>query len=153
LPPENINDASREAFVAEAKAASALNHPNIVAIYNTGSAGGIHYIAMELVKGKTLAGLTRGRGLPAPPAGSSAVQIASALASAHAAGIVHRDIKPGNIMVTQPEGSGHFGLVKVLDFGLGTRGVTGETSHRASVLGTVCYMSPEQSEGGPVDAR
>jgi serine/threonine protein kinase len=151
LPPERVNDAAREALVAEAKAASALNHPNIVAIYDTGADSDIHYIAMELVKGATLAELIRGRGLRAAQAVGYGIQIAGALASAHAAGIVHRDIKPGNIMVTEPEGNRHIGLVKVLDFGLTTSTGTGDDP--SAVRGTASYMSPEQIDGRSVDAR
>jgi serine/threonine protein kinase/Tol biopolymer transport system component len=152
LPPERMSDASREALVREAKAASALNDPNIVTIHDTGSEGEIHFIVMELVGGKTLAALTGGGcGLPAREAVDYAIQIAGALASAHAAGIVHRDIKPRNIMVTSSETGGRPGLVKVLDFGLGTRGEPADAPE--AILGTLPYMSPEQAEGRPVDAR
>ncbi len=151
LPPEGMTDAAREAFVREAKGASALNHPNIVTIYDTGSADGIHYIAMELVDGQTLAQLIRGRKPSVREAVGYAIQIAGALASAHAAGLVHRDIKPGNIMVTPPENGERLGLVKLLDFGLVTRG--GIDDNPGPVRGTLSYMSPEQAEGKPADAR
>ncbi len=152
LPPERITDAARRALIVEAKAASSLNHPNIVSVYNVGSSDEIHYIAMELVKGITLAELIRERRLLPTEAVSYAIQIGSALAAAHAAGIVHRDIKPGNIMVTQVEGDESRGLIKVLDFGLTIRG---DANHDdpAPILGTTSYMSPEQTEGGPLDAR
>lgn len=152
LPPERTSDAARHALVVEAKAASSLNHPNIVSVYNVGSCGEIHYIAMELVNGRTLAEIIRERRLPLPEAVSYAIQIGSALAAAHAAGIVHRDIKPGNIMVTQVEGDGSRGLIKVLDFGLTIWGETNGAAP-APILGTTSYMSPEQTEGGPLDAR
>src|SRR5690348_8714681 len=99
-------------FVQEAKAASALNHPNIVHIYDISSSDGTDFIAMEFVAGKTLDQLIGKSGLPARDTLKYAIQIADALARAHSAGIVHRDLKPGNIMV------GEDGHVKLLDFGL-----------------------------------
>src|SRR6202046_2362503 len=113
LPAEHTADPRRRArFAAEAKAASALNHPNIITIYEIETVDGVDYIAMEYVRGITLHELIRG---PRPELAiilDYAAQIASALAAAHAAGIVHRDIKPGNIMVT------HDNQIKVLDFGI-----------------------------------
>ena len=152
LPPERISDAARRALIVEAKAASSLNHPNIVSVYNIGSSDEIHYIAMELVKGTTLAEVVRKRRLRSHEAVGYAIQIASALAAAHAAGIIHRDIKPGNIMVTQVEGDASRGLIKILDFGLTIFGETHDGAP-APILGTTSYMSPEQTEGGPLDAR
>src|SRR5688500_12624789 len=102
----------RDRFAREAQLASALNHPNIVTIYEVGDTEGVHFIAMEWVNGKTLADLMAHGGLPLGEALAFAVQIADALAAAHAAGITHCDVKPANIMVTEE------GLVKVLDFGL-----------------------------------
>src|SRR4030095_11635052 len=99
-------------FVKEAKAASALNHPNIVHIYDIAESDGVQFIAMEFVKGKTLAELIGRRGLRLNDTLRYAVQIADALTQAHAAGIVHRDLKPSNVMVSEN------GLVKILDFGL-----------------------------------
>ena len=110
----------RRRFLYEAQAASALNHPNIVTVYDVGESDGVSYIAMELVPGKTLNALIPPEGMPVPEALGIAVQIAGALAVAHAAGIVHRDLKPGNVMVTEA------GAVKILDFGLAKRsGITG----------------------------
>jgi serine/threonine-protein kinase len=146
----------------EAQCASALNHPNIVTIYDINSDAGRHFIAMELVRGKSLRELLRERRLDATEAIRYAIQLCDALAKAHAAGIIHRDLKPGNVMITGD------GLVKVLDFGLAKPvGETGRSSALASkdlldddslttpgaVLGTVGYMSPEQTLGGDVDAR
>jgi eukaryotic-like serine/threonine-protein kinase len=112
LLPEKVEDARRkQRFILEAKAASALSHPNIVHIYDIGETGGVDFIAMEFVPGKTLDRLIPRHGMQTGEALRYAVQIADALAKAHAAGIVHRDLKPGNIMVTEQ------GLVKVLDFG------------------------------------
>src|SRR5215510_5237221 len=113
LPAEKVGDAERKGrFMQEARAASALNHPNIITIYEIGCAGGIDFIAMEFVAGKTLDRCILRHGLRLNEALKYSVQIADALAMAHKAGIVHRDLKPGNVMVTEQ------GLVKVLDFGL-----------------------------------
>jgi len=113
LPADRLADPDRKRrFVQEAKAASALNHPNIVTIYDVGSENNVDYLAMELVSGKALDELTPREGLQIGEALRYAVQAADALTKAHAAGIIHRDLKPGNIMVTGD------GLVKILDFGL-----------------------------------
>ena len=162
LPGERLSDPTRRArFVQEAKAASALNHPNIVTIYEIESADGIDFIVMELVPGKTLDALIPRQGMRLGEALRVAIQIADAVSAAHARGIVHRDLKPGNVMVA-PEGS-----VKVLDFGL-AKLIDGDTSSSedATTLegrpglsqpgvaaGTPAYMSPEQAAGGAVDAR
>ena len=142
-----------EAFVArfrrEAQAAARLNHPNIVAAYDTGEDDGTQYIVMEFVEGRTLAEfLSTGR-RPTPVQSSEIAQkIAGALAAAHAQGVIHRDIKPGNIMVTRD------GTVKVMDFGIARLTTGVETAPQTSaVLGTATYLSPEQAQGGPVDAR
>jgi len=163
LPAQAVaNPERKRRFVQEAKAASALSHPNIITIYDISQADGVDFIAMEYVSGKTLEDLIRPKGLALGEALKYAVQIADALASAHAAGIVHRDLKPANIMVNEK------GLVKVLDFGLAKLTEPKESDELTStltkidesprtemgtVLGTVAYMSPEQAEGRPVDAR
>jgi pimeloyl-ACP methyl ester carboxylesterase/DNA-binding winged helix-turn-helix (wHTH) protein len=144
-------------FVREAKAASALNHPNILTIHEVGEVDGIHYIATEHIEGKTLRAQMLGRQLELSAALEIILQVASALCAAHAAGIVHRDIKPENIMV-RPDG-----YVKLLDFGL-AKPMTTELSSPLSlalgaitspgiVMGTLVYMSPEQTRGGRLDAR
>ncbi|MCU0305274.1 MAG: protein kinase [Thermoanaerobaculales bacterium] len=148
-------------FVREAQSTSSLNHPNIVTIYEIGEAGGYHYLATELVDGATLRELI-GRGpLPVAECVRVAIQTAAALAAAHEAGIVHRDVKPENLMVRTD------GLVKVLDFGLAKwhdaaspggvdpEGLTVDTPYTrpGTLLGTVAYMSPEQARGRPVDGR
>src|ERR1700730_2555285 len=113
LPAEKVSDPERkQRFVQEAKAASSLNHPNIITIYDIGQAEGVDFISMECVSGKALDRMIPRQGMRLNEALKCAVQIADALARAHAAGIVHRDLKPGNIMVNE------HGLVKVLDFGL-----------------------------------
>ncbi len=144
-------------FEKEARSACALNHPNIVTIYELGQMNGTHYIAMELVDGETVRQLLASGAIPFRKAVTIAVQIAEALAKAHEIGIVHRDLKPENLMVT----SG--GTAKVLDFGLAklgtvSRGEVSEASTTAitqegTVMGTVGYMSPEQATGGEVDFR
>ena len=154
---------ARKRFVQEAQAASALNHPNIVTIYEIAHEAGQDYIAMELVQGAPLTQLIGRKGLAVREAVGLAVQIAAALEAAHAAGIVHRDLKPGNVMVTVE------GAVKVLDFGLAklvsdpasgaddiTRTIVAADAPKTtegSIVGTVCYMSPEQAEGKKVDHR
>jgi len=151
----------RRRFIHEAQAASALNHPNIITIYDIVDDGGTQYMVVEFVDGRTLLELVPKGGLPVAQAIGYAAQMADALSAAHAAGIIHRDIKPANVMVT---GSG---LVKVLDFGLAkliegvTRDYTGTTATAIGapltiegvVMGTVNYMSPEQAEGKKVTAR
>ena len=113
LPPQKMTDPERKRrFVQEAKAASALNHPNIVTIHDIDQTDGIDFISMEYVAGRTLDRLIPRHGMRLGDALKYAIQIADALARAHAAGIVHRDLKPANIMVAE------HGLVKVLDFGL-----------------------------------
>lgn len=158
LPSHLTSDAERRArFVQEAQSAARLNHPNIVTIYDIGERDGRIFIAMEHVEGKTLADVIPPAGLPASQVLSYAVAMCGALAKAHAAGVIHRDLKPGNIMVT-PEG-----VVKVLDFGLAklldqrSRGDETLTSKPETlsglVMGTPAFMSPEQAEGKAVDAR
>ncbi len=148
----------RRRFVQEARAASALNHPNIVTIYDIVHENGRDVIVMEYVPGKTLDQVIPRTGLALDHVLKYAVQIADGLAAAHAAGIVHRDIKPGNLIVNEA------GLVKVVDFGLAklseplsageasTDTAKSETAE-GKILGTAAYMSPEQAEGKKVDAR
>jgi serine/threonine protein kinase len=157
LPESSSSDSSqRERFLREARAASALNHPNIVTIYEIDSDAGQLFIAMELVKGRTLADVLEGKSLSSDIAIDYAIQLCDGLGSAHRAGMIHRDIKPSNVMVTQD------GMIKILDFGLAKSYQT--ESHSAipadrpltesgSIIGTIPYMSPEQVVGGQVDAR
>lgn len=148
-------------FAQEGRVISALNHPNIVTIYDMGQAGSTHYIATEFVNGETLHRLlARGR-IDVRQAVSIAQQVAEALVAAHAVGVVHRDIKPENIMV-RPDG-----YVKVLDFGLAkllqddalisagpeVSTATDFNTEFGTILGTLTYMSPEQLRGQPVDGR
>ncbi|MGH9776161.1 MAG: protein kinase domain-containing protein [Candidatus Acidiferrales bacterium] len=158
LIAEKVADADRKRrFLLEAQAASGLNHPNIVTIYEISEENGICCIAMEYVAGTTLAGLNTGSGLPLKQAMKFATEIADALAAAHAAGIIHRDLKPANIIITED------GRAKLLDFGLAK--LTEHAMHAGeaetaslrtmpgAIMGTAAYMSPEQAEGRTVDAR
>jgi eukaryotic-like serine/threonine-protein kinase len=156
---------SRARFVQEARAASALNHPNIITIHEIGEDNGQTFIVMELVDGKPLSELIPRKGMRFPEAMRVAVQIADALSAAHAAGIVHRDLKPSNIMVDV------HGRVKVLDFGLAKQSPIARTvavgedvttlalsldtpaAADGAIVGSFPYMSPEQAEGKPVDVR
>ncbi|HXJ65335.1 MAG TPA: Stk1 family PASTA domain-containing Ser/Thr kinase [Actinomycetota bacterium] len=149
LGPQYAQDqAFVERFRREAQAAARLNHPNVVSVYDTGSDGPVHYIVMEFVAGKTLAEvLSEGDHLTPERSAEIAAQVASALSFAHAAGIVHRDVKPGNIMIT-PSGE-----VKVMDFGIARAASAEPLTQTATVLGTASYLSPEQAQGEPVDAR
>lgn len=156
--PEGFSDDAdrRRRFEQEARAAGGLNHPNILAVYDVGIEGGSSYIVTEVLEGDTLHERMAGRPLPARKAIDYARQIASGLAAAHDRGVIHRDIKPGNLFVTTD------GRIKILDFGLAkligpdsslnTETVTVNGTQR-TVMGTVAYMSPELARGLRVDHR
>ena len=135
-------------FEREARAAAALSHPAVVAVYDTGADETARFIVMELIAGRSLEAILRDQG-PLDPdrAARIATRVADALAAAHAAGIVHRDVKPGNVMVA-PDGS-----VKVLDFGIARAMDSTTLTQTSSVVGTAAYMSPEQALGKPADER
>jgi serine/threonine protein kinase/Tol biopolymer transport system component len=159
LSPELAKDKDRvERFEREARAAAALNHPNIVTIHSVETDGDVAFLTLELLEGQTLADTLPPSGLPLDRLLSIAIPLADAVGAAHQRGIVHRDLKPPNVMITNDS------RVKVLDFGLAklrdepqfaeqtlgpTRALTGE----GRILGTVAYMSPEQAEGKAVDQR
>ena len=141
--------ARRERFEQEARAAGALNHPNIIAVYDVGEHDGEPFIVSELLQGRTLRTALRDGPLPAAEVLDFAVQLADGLAAAHKAGIVHRDLKPENLFVTEG------GRLKILDFGIAKLQKSGEAfrTEAGTVLGTPAYMSPEQVHGDPADAR
>ncbi len=159
LPPEKVADpAATQRFIQEAKAASALNHPGIVTIHDIRRDAGTDFIVMEYIAGQTLDAVIPSTGMPLDDMLRYSVQMADALAAAHASGIIHRDLKPSNVMVL-PERR-----IKVLDFGLakllepfesssGLSTVAAPLTEARTLLGTVAYMSPEQAEGRAVDAR
>jgi eukaryotic-like serine/threonine-protein kinase len=135
-------------FKREAHAAAALNHLGIVTVYDAGTDGATRFIVMEYVRGRSLAQILRDeRPLEPARAARIAAAVADALSAAHAAGIVHRDVKPGNVMVADD------GAVKVLDFGIARSEDAATITQTALVLGTAPYMSPEQALGQPADAR
>jgi len=159
IAPELAADADRQRrFLQEARAVSALNHPNIVTLYDITASDGVEFLVLEYVHGRSLTEVIRPGGLPLGDVVRYAAEMADALGAAHAAGVLHRDIKPANVMVTDD------GRIKVLDFGLAKLvrrvGADDDTEMAGTalteagvVMGTVAYMPPEQARGEPVDAR
>jgi serine/threonine protein kinase/Tfp pilus assembly protein PilF len=148
LPPHLMNlPELKERFLIEAQAAAALNHPNICVIHEVGESEDRSFIAMEFVEGETLRDRLRKGPLKAEDALTIAVQIAAGLGEAHRKGIIHRDIKSANIMVTAK------GQAKVMDFGLAKLQGGSSLTRSQTTLGTVAYMSPEQARGGDMDRR
>jgi len=150
LAPQYADDEGFvQRFRREAQAAASITHPDIVSVFDTGSDDGIHFIVMEYVEGRTLAEILAGGGRILPDrAIDIAMDVCRALEAAHARGVIHRDIKPGNIML-DPRGD-----VKVTDFGIARVTTTADTvAQTAAILGTASYLSPEQAQGQPVDGR
>src|SRR3982751_4173878 len=158
LPPDlTVKEANLKRFEREARLASSLDHPNICTIFDLGEEGNVHYIAMQYIEGRNVRQLVNGRPLEIKSALSIAIQVTDALASAHAKGIIHRDIKAGNVMVTDS------GQAKVLDFGLAKlldeEAARSEGIHHTELTeigipyGTATYAAPEQARGDRVDKR
>jgi serine/threonine-protein kinase len=147
-PPYAQDPVFVERFRREARSAARLSHPNVVAVFDSGSDAGEHYLVMEYVAGQTLAELLARQGRLAPRrAAELAVEVCAALSAAHAQGLVHRDVKPANVLL------GDDGRVKVADFGIVKAAATATLTGTGTVLGTAAYLSPEQAQGGSVDAR
>jgi hypothetical protein len=147
-PPYAQDPSFVERFRAEARTAAGLSHPNIVAMFDSGSDAGVHYLVMEYVPGQSLAELLARQPRLAPDRATElSSQVCAALAAAHAQGVVHRDVKPANVLL------GGDGLVKVTDFGIAKAAAAYPLTGSGMVLGTAAYLSPEQAQGGPVDAR
>src|SRR5438270_12423284 len=156
LPPElTAKEANVKRFEREARLASALDHPNICTIFDLNEIGGVHFIAMQFVEGQNVRQLVNGRPLDLRSALSITIQVADALAAAHGRGIIHRDIKAGNVMVSPT------GQVKILDFGLAKLMDSDDLGgiHHTDLTevgipyGTATYAAPEQARGERVDAR
>lgn len=160
LSPAGLSESGRRRLMQEARAASVLQHPNIVTLHDVGSDNGVDFIVMEYVAGETIDQRLR-RASPIPPAEAAriAAALAHALSHAHEKGIVHRDLKPGNVILSAG------GVPKLLDFGIAKRLFLAERpegdatltapprTEEDEILGTIAYMSPEQAEGKPIDAR
>ena len=134
-------------FLQEAKAAGGLNHPNLITIHDVGREGDVAYMAMELLEGTELRELIAGGRLPLPFALDVVAQVADGLAHAHEHGVVHRDIKPGNIMIVRER------LAKIMDFGIARVRASDVRTQTGAILGSPRYISPEQVTGQPVDRR
>jgi tRNA A-37 threonylcarbamoyl transferase component Bud32 len=135
-------------FRREAQAAAALSHPNVVAVFDTGDDDAAHYIVMEYVEGRTLGEVLKVQGpFDADRASAITEDVATALQAAHERGLVHRDVKPGNVMIDTE------GRVKVMDFGIARAAANDTLTQTGTVLGTAAYLSPEQARGDSVDAR
>src|SRR5215216_2145890 len=147
-PPYAQDPVFVERFRREARAAARVSHPNVVAVFDSGSDAGRHYLVMEYVAGQSLAELLADQGRLAPRrAGELGVEVCAALAAAHAQGLVHRDVKPANVLV------GAEGRVKVTDFGIAKAAATATLTGTATVLGTSAYLSHDQLQRGAVHSR
>ena len=148
FPELSVDRSFVERFRREAKAAANLSHPNIVSIYDWGQGEHTYFIVMEYVDGPTLSSMLRQGPMPASQAATIGADVAAALEFAHRRGVIHRDVKPGNVLIDNG------GQVKVADFGIARAvGSDGDLTQTGSVMGTATYFSPEQAQGHPVDAR
>ncbi|MBI5868066.1 MAG: protein kinase [candidate division Zixibacteria bacterium] len=138
---------ARSRFLVEARSASKINHPNVVSVYAMEGVQGSHFISMEYVRGKTLQSVIAGGPIDIPVACDLIKQIAAGVAAAHELNIVHRDVKPSNVIITES------GIAKIMDFGLAQIPGTSLITTPGAVMGTVAYMAPEQIQGLEVDAR
>ena len=150
LPPGQLGDEARQRFLREARSASAFSHTNIVTIYEIDSDDGVDFIAMELVHGRPLSDYLQAGGMALERVTAFAAQMLEGMSAAHRAGLVHRDLKPGNLMIRDD------GTLKILDFGLAKGRAVGHAETEAAltaqglVMGTLAYMSPEQARGDAV---
>src|SRR3954470_3515341 len=149
FPELSVDRSFVERFRREAQAAANLSHPNIVSVYDWGEEDSTYFIVMEYIDGRPLSQILRADGPLLPDrAATIAADVAAALAFAHRNGVIHRDVKPGNVLITND------GLVKVADFGIARAGNTEENlTQTGAVMGTATYFSPEQAQGASVDAR
>lgn len=154
LPPDMAIDRARmKRFIREAKAASAIDHPSIVHVYEINQADGVHFIAMQYIEGQTLRSMLIGKPVPNQEFLKYAIQLTDAISEAHARGITHRDLKPANVMISNKD------QIKLLDFGIARMEkrsddtTTMSTTQSGALLGTVGYMSPEQALGKTIDHR
>jgi len=146
-PPYDRDRAFVERFRREARSAAGLSHPNVVSVFDSGSYHGTHFIVTELVEGQTLADRLQAGPMPSEEAVAVAVDVCRALEAAHARGLIHRDIKPGNVMLLLD------GRVKVVDFGIARAAGSDTLTGTGVVLGSTAYLAPEQASGQPVDER
>jgi len=147
IRPSALDDLSQERFIREARACSRINHPNIVTVYAAGEANGTPYLAMELLRGKTLREMLADGPVPWRHAVEWVAAILGALDRLHAEGIVHRDLKPENVIVTEE------GVPKLTDFGIARVGTSRTLTVDGATIGTIHYMAPEQAQGKEVDRR
>src|SRR6266480_7836515 len=148
FPELSVDRSFVERFRREAQAAANLSHPNIVSVYDWGEEENTYFIVMEYVDGRPLSSLLKAEGMLLPDrAAGICAEVAGALEFAHRNGVIHRDVKPGNVLITAD------GDIKVTDFGIARAGTSEALTQTGAVMGTAAYFSPEQAQGLPVDGR